>query len=148
MAARISRDQACIETALTWARRSSCDRAHVGAVIITHDGRPLSWGYNNPYKGQPHCDEVGHMIVNGSCIRTVHAEQNAIAFVARTGGSALQGATMYVTHYPCFNCAKLISAVEIARLVFLNPYGNPDDLYAYKFLENVQVEQYTGDYRS
>ena len=60
------------------ASRSTCDRKHIGAVIV-RDKTILSTGYNGSLRGSPHCDEAGHDIENGHCVRTVHAEANAVA---------------------------------------------------------------------
>ncbi len=66
------------------AKRSTCDRAQVGAIIVK-DRRILTTGYNGAPAGLPHCDEVGHLMINGHCVRTLHAEQNAIIQAALHG---------------------------------------------------------------
>ena len=88
------------------ATRSTCPRKHVGAVIV-RDKSILSTGYNGSIRGAPHCDEVGCLLENGHCVRTVHAEANAIVQAARNG-VRLDGAEIYVTASPCFGCFKLI----------------------------------------
>jgi dCMP deaminase len=97
-------------------RRATCDRLHVGCVIVDNDRSILATGYNGSVVGRDHCDDAGHDLVNGHCVRTVHAEQNAIAQAARRG-TALSGAIAYVTAYPCWPCAKLLanSGVHIVR---------------------------------
>jgi len=94
--------------------RSTCDRLHVGAVIVK-DRNIISTGYNGSPSGSPHCDEVGHEMENGSCVRTIHAEQNAIVQAAKHGHS-ICGADLYITHSPCYNCAKLIITAGIKRV--------------------------------
>lgn len=98
------------------ATRSTCDRKHVGAVVVV-ERRILTTGYNGSIRGLPHCDDVGHLMVDGHCVRTVHAEANAIVQAAQNG-VRLHGSTIYVTASPCFNCFKLIAAAGISRIVF------------------------------
>jgi dCMP deaminase len=105
------------------AKRSTCDRARVGAIIV-RDKRILTTGYNGSPRGLAHCDEVGHLMVNGHCARTLHAEQNAIIQAALHGVSTA-GSTMYVTHQPCLNCAKMIINAGIRRVVYAGVY--PDE---------------------
>lgn len=96
--------------------RSTCNRKHVGAVIV-RDRMILATGYNGSIRGLDHCDDVGHLIEDGHCVRTVHAEANAIVQAARSG-MRLEGATIYVTASPCFGCFKLIANAAIARIAF------------------------------
>ncbi len=103
---RASWDNYFMKIAEDVATRSTCDRKYVGAVVV-RDKMILSTGYNGSIKGLPHCDEVGHEMENGHCVRTVHAEANAIVQAARTGGN-IDGADIYVTASPCYYCFKLI----------------------------------------
>ncbi len=96
--------------------RSTCDRKFVGAVIV-RDKMILSTGYNGSIRGLPHCDEVGHEMENGHCVRTVHAEANAIVQAARNGVS-IGAADIYVTASPCYNCFKLIANAGIKRIFY------------------------------
>ena len=89
------------------ATRSTCHRKNVGAVIV-RDKSILSTGYNGSIRGTPHCDDAGHDMVGGHCVRTVHAEANALVQAARHG-IQLEGGEIYVTASPCFNCFKLIA---------------------------------------
>lgn len=116
---RISRDELLMEMAWTASKRSTCNRAHVGAVIA-HDGRVISMGYAGAPAGLPHCT---HENCNESapCTRTVHAEASAIAYAARSG-VAVEGATLYCTHCPCLDCAKIIINAGIKRVVYETPY--------------------------
>ena len=95
-------DEYFMRIAIQAATRSTCDRKHVGAVIV-RDKTILSTGYNGSIRGLPHCDEVGHTMENGHCIATVHAEANAIIQAAKNG-TAIDGADIYVTASPCWNC--------------------------------------------
>jgi dCMP deaminase len=117
------------------AKRSTCERAQVGAVIVK-DKRILTTGYNGSPRGLPHCTEVGCLMENGHCVRTLHAEQNAI-IVAALHGVITEGATIYITHQPCFLCAKMIINAGIVQIVYDKEY--PDDR-ASEFLEQASVE--------
>jgi dCMP deaminase len=98
------------------ATRSTCDRKHVGAVIV-REKTILSTGYNGSIRGMPHCDEVGHEMENGHCIGTIHAEANAIIQAARNGVN-INGGELYTTASPCWNCFKLIANSGIRRIYY------------------------------
>ena len=105
-----------MEIARVVATRATCDRKHVGAVIV-RDRTIMSTGYNGSIRGLPHCDEVGHMMENGHCVATIHAEANAILQAAKNG-VAIEGAGIYITASPCWPCFKLIANTGIKRIVF------------------------------
>ena len=117
---RASWDEYFMRIAIQAAARSTCDRKHVGAVIV-RDKTILSTGYNGSIRGMPHCDDVGHMLENTHCIATVHAEANAIIQAARNG-TAINGADIYVTASPCWNCFKLIANSGIKRIFYFEFY--------------------------
>lgn len=117
---RASWDEYFMRIAIQAATRSTCDRKHVGAVIV-RDKTILSTGYNGSIRGLPHCDDIGHMMENGHCIATVHAEANAIIQAAKNG-TAIDGADIYVTASPCWNCFKLIVNSGIKRIFYLEFY--------------------------
>lgn len=98
------------------ATRSTCNRKHVGALIV-RDRNILSTGYNGSIRTQPHCDDIGHDMVDGHCVRTVHAEANAIIQAARHG-ARIDGADIYTTASPCWECFKLIANSGIRRVYF------------------------------
>ena len=98
------------------ATRSTCDRKHVGAVIV-RDRTILSTGYNGSIRGLDHCDDVGHMMDNGHCVATVHAEANAIIQAAKNG-VRIDGADLYTTASPCWNCFKLIANAGLRTIYF------------------------------
>ena len=98
------------------ATRSTCDRKHVGAVIV-RDKTILSTGYNGSLRGLPHCDEAGHLMEGGHCVRTLHAEANAIIQAAKNG-VRIDAGTIYTTASPCFPCFKLCANAGLARIVF------------------------------
>ena len=93
------------------AKRSTCVRKHVGAVIV-REKTILSTGYNGSIKGLPHCDEVGCEMVVGHCVRTTHAEANAIVQAAKNGIQINQS-EIYLTASPCYDCFKLIANAGI-----------------------------------
>ena len=96
--------------------RSTCDRKFVGAVIV-RDKSILATGYNGSIRGLPHCDEEGHLMEDGHCVRTVHAEANAIVQAA-SNGVGIANASIYVTASPCWGCFRLIANAGIMRIVF------------------------------
>ena len=98
------------------ATRSTCDRKHVGAVIV-REKTILSTGYNGSIKGLPHCDEVGCEMVDGHCVRTTHAEANAIVQAAKNGIQVNQS-EIYVTASPCYDCFKLIANAGIKIIYY------------------------------
>jgi len=105
------------------ATRATCDRKHVGSVVV-RDRTILSTGYNGSIRGMPHCDEVGHMMENGHCVATVHAEANAILQAAKNG-VRIDGATLYTTASPCWPCFKLIANSGCVRIVYGEFYRDP-----------------------
>ena len=94
--------------------RSTCVRKHGGAVIV-RDKTILSTGYNGSVRGLPHCEDVGCVMEDGHCVSTVHAEANAIIQAAKNGVS-IEGAELYTTASPCWNCFKLIANVGIKKI--------------------------------
>jgi dCMP deaminase len=111
------------------AQRATCDRGK-SACIITRDNRILSTGYVGSPAGFPSCSEVGHLLrevkyedgsVKQHCVRTIHAEQNAIVYSARYGVS-IEGANLYCTMVPCYSCAMLIIASGIKKVIAKNEY--------------------------
>lgn len=109
-------DEYFMEIAHVVAKRGTCDRAHVGSVIVK-DQRIISTGYNGSPPGMDHCSDVGHLMIDGHCLRTLHGEENAILQAAVVGGVSTQGATLYTTHSTCYPCLKRAIAVGIKRIV-------------------------------
>ncbi len=116
--------------------RSTCDRAFVGAVLV-REKRILTTGFNGSPAGLPHCDEEGHLMVDGHCVRTIHAEANAIIQAALHGVST-KGATCYVTHFPCINCTKMLINAGVVRIVY--DYAYRIDPNALDFLKGAGIE--------
>jgi len=133
---RPSWDSYFIKIAEDVALRSTCDRAQVGAVLV-REKHIISTGYNGSPAGLEHCDDVGHLIVDGHCVRTVHAEVNAI-IQAAVFGLATRDSVCYVTHFPCLHCTKMLINARISRLVYQSAYRI--DPIALEFLEKAGVE--------
>jgi dCMP deaminase len=110
-----------------WSRRGTCDRLRVGCVIANADHHVLSSGYNGAPRGLPHCDDVGHLMIEGHCVRTIHAEANAVIQAARTGVSLL-GATAYVLYRPCLRCALMLVQAGVFEIVYRRPYEVHEDI--------------------
>lgn len=127
-------DEIWMNVALELSRRSTCLSRECGAIIIGDDNQVITWGYNGTPRGEPHCTECARTnIPSGQRLdlcRGIHAEQNAIDVAARHG-RATNGATLYLTHYPCSSCAKSIVQSGIAALIFKEDYPAP---LAYKTL--------------
>ena len=113
---RVSWDRYFMNIAAEVATRSTCSRKHVGAVIV-RDKTILSTGYNGSIRGLPQCDEEGHMMEDGHCVRTIHAEANAVIQAAKNG-TRIEGAGIYVTASPCWQCFKMIGNAGLGRIVF------------------------------
>ena len=109
-------DSYFMQIATVVASRATCDRKHVGALLV-RDRIILSTGYNGSIRGMPHCDDVGHVLENGHCVATIHAEANAIIQAAKNG-SGIDGGTIYVTASPCWGCFKMIANAGLSRIVY------------------------------
>jgi dCMP deaminase len=128
-------DEYFMEIAKVVASRATCDRKHVGAVLV-RDRTILSTGYNGSIRGLPHCDEVGHMMENGHCVATIHAEANAIIQAAKNG-VGIDGATIYTTASPCWPCFQLIANSGARRIVFGEFYR---DARIFEYAQKVAIE--------
>ncbi len=126
---RPSWDEYFLEIAKMVGARGTCDRGRNGAVL-TRDRRIISTGYVGSPRGLPHCDEAGHLMsdvlnpdgtVSKHCVRTTHAEQNAIVQAALHGVST-EGSTLYVRFEPCFTCAKMLINAGVRRVVCQRKY--------------------------
>src|SRR5579872_4206736 len=135
MTQRTSWDQYFMDIARQVASRATCDRKHVGALLV-RDRIILSTGYNGSIRGLAHCDEVGHMMENGHCVATVHAEANAIIQAAKNG-VAIDGSTIYTTASPCWPCFKLIANAGIGRIVYGEFYR---DERIFQFAQKLSIQ--------
>ncbi len=125
---RKSWDEYFIQILHSTQERATCDRGRSGAIIVK-DNHILCTGYVGSPSGVTHCDDDGHefiesyekneqgeIVLKKHCIRTVHAEQNAICQAARFG-IPIAGAKMYCTMFPCYTCAKMLVNVGIAEVI-------------------------------
>lgn len=126
---RPSWDDYFLELADAASKRATCNRAKSGCVIV-RDKQVLATGYVGAPAGLPHCDDVGHLIkkviqedgkISGHCVRTVHAEQNAICQAAKRGVS-IEGATFYQRMTPCRTCAMMLINCGIKKVVCERKY--------------------------
>jgi dCMP deaminase len=113
---RASWDEYFMSIAQVVSTRSTCPRKYVGAVLV-RNRTILSTGYNGSIRGMPHCSDVGHMMEDGHCVATIHAEANAIIQAARNG-VMIEGATNYVTASPCWSCFKQLANAGVVRIVY------------------------------
>lgn len=144
---RPSWDEYFMEVCQTVAKRATCDRGRSGCVIA-RDNQILVTGYVGSPKGLPHCDEIGHQFkklqhedgtITQHCVRTVHAEQNAICQAARRGIS-IDGATLYCRMTPCRTCAMLIINCGIKRVIAERKYHDSADTVAMFAQAGVSLE--------
>ncbi len=117
------------------ALRSTCTRLMVGATIV-RDKRIIAGGYNGSVSGGAHCIDEGCYVVENHCIRTVHAEINALLQCAKFGVQT-DGAEIYVTHFPCLNCTKAIIQAGIKAVYYATDYKN--NPYAEELFENAGI---------
>jgi len=126
---RPSKHQYYMNLAREASTRATCDRAHVGCVLVRFSKRGdsiVATGYNGAPSGHPHCDEVGHDMENGHCVRAVHAERNAIYQCARIGVSA-DGAVAYCTVMPCVKCTEALHSAGVRLVYFEQLYKSMSD---------------------
>lgn len=117
------------------ALRSTCTRLAVGATIV-REKRIIAGGYNGSISGDEHCTEKGCYVIDQHCVRTVHAEANALLQCAKYGTPA-NGADLYVTHFPCLPCTKTIIQAGIKNLYYATDYKN--NPYALELLAKANV---------
>ena len=138
---RIPWPQYFMMQALVIAQRSTCNRALVGSVLVKNE-RVIGTGYNGSVSGEPHCDDVGHQMVDGHCVRTIHAEMNTLIQCAKNGIST-EGTEIFVTYFPCYNCTKCLVQAGIKKINYYYDYhDNPLalELLSHKKIPVVQVK--------
>jgi len=133
---RNSWDEYFIKIAHIVSERATCPRLHCGCILVK-DKNIVATGYNGSIPGDDHCDDVGCLIVDNHCLRTVHSEQNAI-FQAVKHGVSLNGATAYITAFPCLNCAKSLIMSGIIKIIYDNDYKS--DNYVLKLCNKASVQ--------
>ncbi|PWU68461.1 ComE operon protein 2 [Gracilibacillus dipsosauri] len=143
---RISWHQYFMAQSHLLALRSTCERLMVGATIV-RDKRIIAGGYNGSVSGSVHCIDEGCYVIDGHCVRTVHAEMNALLQCAKFGAPT-EGAEIYVTHFPCLNCCKAIIQSGIKTVYYAADYKNHP--YAIELFEeaNVKVEKVELDHHT
>jgi dCMP deaminase len=104
--------------------RGTCDRLHSGAILVKNN-RIIGTGYNGSPPNLPHCDEAGHLLEEGHCVRTIHGEHNALLQAALQGGTTTEGSTLYTKYNPCVHCTKYIIACGVKRVVVGKIYRTP-----------------------
>lgn len=133
---RIPWNQYFMAQAVLLSLRSTCTRLEVGATLVK-DRRIIAGGYNGAVSGDNHCIDHGCYVVDDHCIRTIHAEMNALLQCAKLGIST-DGAEIYVTHFPCLHCTKAILQAGIKKIYYLHDYHN--DPYAIELIQKLGVE--------
>ncbi|MBM7645821.1 dCMP deaminase [Scopulibacillus daqui] len=133
---RLSWDQYFMAQSHLLANRSTCPRLAVGATIV-RDKRIIAGGYNGSISGGIHCIDEGCYMIDGHCVRTIHAEMNAILQCAKFGVPT-QGAEIYVTHFPCLQCCKAIIQSGIKTVYYAADYKNHP--YAIELFESAKVK--------
>lgn len=133
---RISWDQYFMAQSHLLALRSTCTRLTVGATIV-RDKRMIAGGYNGSVSGGVHCIDEGCYVIDNHCVRTIHAEMNAIIQCAKFGVPTT-GAEIYVTHFPCINCCKAIIQAGIKSVIYATDYKNHP--YAIELFEEADVQ--------
>ncbi|HLR11366.1 MAG TPA: ComE operon protein 2 [Sporosarcina sp.] len=125
---RITWDQFFMAQCHLLALRSTCTRLAVGAIVV-RDHRIIAGGYNGSISGGDHCIDHGCYVVDNHCVRTIHAEMNALLQCSKYG-TPTADSTIYVTHFPCLQCAKAIIQAGIKRVIYAQDYRNHE--YAVK----------------
>ena len=131
---RPSWDEYFLKLAMLASERATCPRMHCGCVLVKNKN-VIATGYNGSIPGDGHCEDDGCLIVDNHCVRTVHAEMNALAQAAKHGNS-LNGATIYITNMPCTTCAKALIAAGIKRIVIFSDFH---DTMALDFFKKANV---------
>jgi dCMP deaminase len=136
---RISWDQYFMAQSHLLALRSTCTRLTVGATIV-RDKRIIAGGYNGSIAGGDHCIDKGCFVIDNHCVRTIHAEMNALLQCAKFGVPTAE-AEIYVTHFPCLQCCKALIQAGIKTVYYAEDYKNHP--YAIELFQqaNVSIEK-------
>ena len=133
---RVDWDQYFLAQAHVVALRGTCSRLKVGAVIV-RNRRMIATGYNGSVADGDHCIDKGCYMDDGHCVRTIHAEANALLQCARFG-VATNNTVLYVTHFPCLQCCKQIIQAGITHVYYEHDYRN--NSFAVQLFEEAQVK--------
>lgn len=132
---RPSWDEYFLKVAMLVSERATCPRMHCGCVLV-RDRQILSTGYNGSIPGDGHCEDDGCIIVDNHCIRTIHAEMNAV-LQCSSHGISTHGSVAYITNMPCTNCAKALITAGIKEIVIFSDYH---DTLAEEFFKKANVK--------
>ena len=113
-------DEYFLKLAMLASERATCPRMHCGCVIVKNK-EVISTGYNGSIPGDEHCEDVGCLVIDNHCVRTVHAEMNALIQAAKHG-HAVEGAAAYITNMSCTTCAKSLIIAGVRRVVVFSDY--------------------------
>ncbi len=113
-------DEYFLKLAMLASERATCPRMHCGCVLVKNKNI-IATGYNGSIPGDDHCEDVGCLMVDNHCVRTVHAEMNALLQAAKRG-YGVEGASAYITNMPCTNCSKALIAAGVKRVVIFSDY--------------------------
>lgn len=128
-------DDYFLKLAMLASERATCPRMHCGCVLVK-DKNVIATGYNGSIPGDEHCEDVGCLVIDNHCVRTVHAEMNAVVQAAKRG-HGVEGATAYVTNMPCTACAKALITAGINRVVVFSDFH---DTLAVEFFKKAKVK--------
>jgi dCMP deaminase len=132
---RLGRKEYFMSIAELAAQRGTCSRAQVGCVLVDDRNRIKATGYNSSHPGSCHCDDHGCLVSQGHCIRTIHAEVAAVLNLEKQYNNL----TAYVTHEPCMNCYKILTAAGIKKIYYKLAYGEHAAEY-YELQNEIGVE--------
>ncbi len=134
MAKRPGWDEYFLKLAMLASERATCPRMHCGCILVK-DKNVIASGYNGSIPGDDHCEEAGCLIIDNHCVRTVHAEMNALIQAAKRG-HAVEGSTAYITNMPCTTCSKALITAGIKRVVVFSDFH---DTLAVEFFKKGRV---------
>ncbi|WP_181350598.1 ComE operon protein 2 [Thalassobacillus sp. CUG 92003] len=132
---RLSWDQYFMAQSHLLKLRSTCERLSVGATIV-REKRMIAGGYNGSVSGGVHCIDQGCYVIDGHCVRTIHAEMNALLQCSKFGVPT-EGAELYVTHFPCIHCTKALIQAGIKAVYYSEDYKNHP--YAIELFQQAEV---------
>lgn len=136
---RIPWNQFFMLQAILLSMRSTCNRRHVGAVLV-RDRRIIAEGYNGSVSGDTHCTQAGCYMVGGHCLRTIHAEQNTLVQCAKFGESTNKS-SIYITDFPCLICLKMLLQAGIKNIYYLRDYHDAPYCKHLIKLKHINVQQ-------
>lgn len=117
---RLDWDDFYFTIAFVYASHGTCDRLRTACIIVDKNHKLVGAGYNGSIPGTKHCDDVGHLMLEGHCLRTLHGEYNAI----RQSDVNLEGATAYILGTPCIDCMKKLLAEGVRIIKYAGEYDN------------------------